>query len=188
MEHGITPQSIVKQIDEVMSSVYERDYLTPAATIDGTERFHNQQQLDAHIVKLQDADEGGRGEPRLRKGRGAPRRHQTAAQPRARACRGPRGGRDRRVLPFIENWLKKAALEVQEYVRLRRRGVRAASFTAPLYRYDIVEQFDVDRRRLADRRAADRLLHRRRARAAERPDAGSVRRRGRWSAGWSARR
>jgi excinuclease ABC subunit B len=52
-EHGITPQSIVRAIDEVMSSVYERDYLTPAATIDGTERFHNQQQLDAHLEKLQ---------------------------------------------------------------------------------------------------------------------------------------
>jgi excinuclease ABC subunit B len=52
-EHNITPQSIVRAIDEVMSSVYERDYLTPAATIDGTERFHNQQQLDAHLAKLQ---------------------------------------------------------------------------------------------------------------------------------------
>jgi excinuclease ABC subunit B len=52
-EHGITPQSIVRAIDAVMSSVYERDYLTPAATIDGTERFHNQQQLDAHLDKLQ---------------------------------------------------------------------------------------------------------------------------------------
>jgi excinuclease ABC subunit B len=52
-EHGITPQSIVRAIDEVMSSVYERDYLTPAATLDGTERFHNQQQLDAHVQKLQ---------------------------------------------------------------------------------------------------------------------------------------
>jgi len=52
-EHDITPQSIVRAIDDVMSSVYERDYLTPAATIDGTERFHNQQQLDAHLEKLQ---------------------------------------------------------------------------------------------------------------------------------------
>src|SRR4029450_5782635 len=52
--HGITPQSIVKAIDDVMSSVYERDYVTPAATLDGTERFHNQQQLDAYIVSLQD--------------------------------------------------------------------------------------------------------------------------------------
>src|SRR4029077_6571424 len=53
VEHGITPQSIIKQIDEVMSSVYERDYMTPAATVDGTERFHNQQQLDAHLQSLQ---------------------------------------------------------------------------------------------------------------------------------------
>ena len=53
-EHDITPQSIVRAIDEVMSSVYERDYLTPAATIDGTERFHNQQQLDAYLSGLQE--------------------------------------------------------------------------------------------------------------------------------------
>jgi excinuclease ABC subunit B len=53
-EHGITPQSIIKAIDDVMSSIYERDYVTPAATVDGTERFHNQQQLDAYIVKLQE--------------------------------------------------------------------------------------------------------------------------------------
>jgi excinuclease ABC subunit B len=52
-EHGITPQSIVKAIDEVMSSVYERDYFTPAATLDGTERFHNQAQLDAYVASLQ---------------------------------------------------------------------------------------------------------------------------------------
>ncbi len=53
-QHGITPQSIVKQIDDVMSSVYERDYVTPPATLDGTERFHNQQQLDAYIASLQE--------------------------------------------------------------------------------------------------------------------------------------
>src|SRR5579864_8411070 len=52
-EHGITPQSIVKRIDDVMSSVYERDYVTPAAAVDDAERFHTQQQLDAHIASLQ---------------------------------------------------------------------------------------------------------------------------------------
>jgi excinuclease ABC subunit B len=52
-EHGITPQTIVKQIDEVMSSVYERDYMTPTAVRDGTERFKTQAELDEHIAQLQ---------------------------------------------------------------------------------------------------------------------------------------
>ena len=45
-------------------------------------------------------------------------------------------------LPFIENWIKKAAFEVQEYV-LMVRAALVGVFTAPRYRYDIVEQFDV---------------------------------------------
>src|SRR6059036_2435561 len=53
-EHGITPQSIVKQIDEVMSSVYERDYMTPALGRDGMERFRTQAELDAYIASLQE--------------------------------------------------------------------------------------------------------------------------------------
>jgi excinuclease ABC subunit B len=53
-EHGITPQSIVKAIDEGILGAAELDYFTPAATADGTERFHNQQQLDAHLAKLQE--------------------------------------------------------------------------------------------------------------------------------------
>jgi excinuclease ABC subunit B len=52
-EHGITPQSIVKAIDEVMSSVYERDYVTPPVAAEGTERFRTQAELDAHLVRLQ---------------------------------------------------------------------------------------------------------------------------------------
>jgi phospholipid/cholesterol/gamma-HCH transport system permease protein len=45
------------------------------------------------------------------------------------------------VVPFIENWLKKAALEVQEYVHLVRAAI-SAIFSSPRYWHDIVEQFD----------------------------------------------
>ena len=91
-------------------------------------------------------------------------------------CRGRRGGPDRRVVAAHRNWLKKAALEVQEYVRLVRARRFAAMFTPavlPLRHRRAVRR---DRRAVADGRAADRVLHGRRAGAAERPDARSVRR------------
>jgi excinuclease ABC subunit B len=52
-EHGITPQSIVKRIDDVMSSVYEQDYLTPGTRRDAAAAFRTQAELDAHISALQ---------------------------------------------------------------------------------------------------------------------------------------
>jgi excinuclease ABC subunit B len=52
-EHGITPQSIVKSIDEVMSSVYERDYVTIPTSPDEAGKFKTQSELDAFIAGLQ---------------------------------------------------------------------------------------------------------------------------------------
>jgi excinuclease ABC subunit B len=52
-EHGITPASIVKSIDEVMSSVYERDYVTIPTSPDDAGKFKTQSELDAHIAGLQ---------------------------------------------------------------------------------------------------------------------------------------
>ncbi len=46
------------------------------------------------------------------------------------------------MLSLIDAWLKKMALEVQEYVRLTIATIRCM-FTPPLYRHDIVEQFDL---------------------------------------------
>jgi excinuclease ABC subunit B len=51
-EHGITPASIVKSIDEVMTSVYEADYVTVAADPDG-DVFRTHGELEAHLATLQ---------------------------------------------------------------------------------------------------------------------------------------
>ena len=87
---------------------------------------------------------------------------------RARAAAAGPEGLTPRARRSSNDWLKKRALEVQEYVRLHRRVAARACVTPPFYRHDIVEQFDAIGVGSLTVVAADRVLHRRGAGAAER--------------------
>ena len=110
-EHGITPASIIKSIDEVMTSIYERDYVT-VGDRPTTRDVPDPRRAGGVHHAAPGPDEGSGGQPRVREGG---RRCATASSSCARATSGWPGAATKWRGGAVE-WIKAALLEVQEYV------------------------------------------------------------------------
>jgi excinuclease ABC subunit B len=52
-EHGITPQSIVRQVDMSLAKILQAEYADLAEEVESMPEFRNQAELDTHIAKLE---------------------------------------------------------------------------------------------------------------------------------------
>ena len=133
VEHGITPASIIKNIDEVLSSVYERDYVTVPTVADAREQYKTPGGARRGPERAREGNARGRREPGVRACRIASRPAEVAPQSGSRRQTGARALMGERV--------KRAVLEVQEYLLLIGQVARGL-VTRPIYTRDIVEQLD----------------------------------------------
>ena len=136
-EHGITPASIVKNIDDVLSSVYERDYVTVPKAPDEREQFRTQAELDAFIAELEREMREAAAQPRVRARGVHSRSTAPTAQSRSRGLRPgePRSGRVAGVAQA--RGAGGAGLPAPD-----RRRSAAASSRGRFTRRDIIEQLD----------------------------------------------
>ena len=137
VEHGITPQSIVKAIDEVMSERVRARLLHPG----GDGRRHRTVPQPAAARRAHRASSRSRCGPRPPT---SISKRRPSLRDEIKRLRNPELGlpADTEGAARVSNESSKAAaLEVQEYVRLTTAAMRGI-FTPPHYRHDIVEQLD----------------------------------------------
>jgi excinuclease ABC subunit B len=76
-EHGITPETVKKNVEDIMAGVYKGDVDMNRVTAKVDKPLVGAN-LQAHLDGLRDGDAQGRGEPGVRGGRPAARRGQAA--------------------------------------------------------------------------------------------------------------
>ncbi len=52
-EHGITPRSVIRGIDDARMSIYDRDFSAPELDVPETEVFHTRAELDARVREVE---------------------------------------------------------------------------------------------------------------------------------------
>ena len=125
-EHGITPASIIKNIDDVLSSVYERDYVTVPTVADEREQYKTQAELDAAVGALEKEMRAAAANLEFERA--------ASLRDRLKALRNPDLVDQAGARALMAERVKRAVLEVQEYLLLVGQVARGARHPADLSR------------------------------------------------------